>query len=129
MKKTHDLLYKELSGKIIGAAIEVHKILGTGFLEAVYQEALEYELKLRKIPFESQIELKINYKDITLKQKYKPDFLINNQIIVEIKAEKALTEIDEAQLHNYLKATRMKLGLLLNFGKLKVEIKRIIKTI
>lgn len=128
MKKVQDFLYEELSSKVIGAAIEVQKNLGTGFLEAVYQEALEYELNLRKIPFLSQVELKIHYKDITLKQTYKPDFVIDNRMIVEIKSEKALTQIDEAQLHNYLNVTGMKLGLLLNFRKAKLEIKRIIKS-
>ena len=107
MKKINDFLYEELSGKAIGAAIEVHKILGSGFLEAVYQEALEVEFGLQKIPFESQLELEITYKDITLKQRYKPDFV----------------------LHNYLKATGLKLGLLLNFGGPTLEIKRIIRSI
>ena len=128
MKKVKDFLYEELSGKIIGTAIEVQKTLGTGFLEAVYQEALEYEFDFQKIPYESQVELQITYKNIILKQKYKPDFVIDDKIIVEIKAQKQLTEIDEAQLHNYLKVTGLKLGLLLNFGKPKLEIKRIAKS-
>ena len=128
MKKVKDFLFEELSGRVIGAAIEVHKTLGMGFLEAVYQEALEYELDLRKIPYESQVQLEIDYKDIVLNHRYKPDFVIDNKIIVEIKSEKLLTEIDEAQLHNYLKATGLKLGLLFNFGKSMIEIKRIVKT-
>ena len=114
--------------KIIGAAMEVHNEMGPGHLEAVYQEALEYEFGLQKIPFKSQIELEIIYKNIILKQKYKPDFIIDKKIIVEIKSQKELTEIDEAQLHNYLKATGLKLGLLFNFGKIKLQIKRIVRS-
>lgn len=127
-KKVQDFLYEGLSSRAIGAAIEVHKILGSGFLEAVYQEALEIEFGLQKVPFESQLELEITYKDITLKQKYKPDFVIDNKIIIEIKSVKQITEIDKAQLHNYLKATGLKLGLLLNFGGPILEIKRIIRS-
>ena len=128
MKKVNDFIYEEISGKVIGAAIEVQRELGTGFLEAVYQESLEYEFDLQKIPFKSQVELEITYKNIILEHRYKPDFVVDNKIIVEIKAQKCLTEIDEAQLHNYLKATGLKLGLLLNFGKPRVEIRRIVKT-
>lgn len=128
MEMIEGYLYEELSGNIIGCAIDVQKTLGTGFLEAVYQEALEIEFGLRKIPFKSQVELEIFYKGNLLKQRYKPDFIIENKIIVEIKSQKDLTEVDKAQLHNYLRATGLKLGLLLNFGKIKVEIKRVIKT-
>ncbi len=127
-RKVQDFLYEELSSKAIGAAIEVHKILGSGFLEAIYQEALEIEFGLQKIPFESQLELEILYKNIILKQKYKPDFIIDNKIIIEIKSAKQLTEIDKAQRHNYLKASGLKLGLLLNFGGPTLEIKRIIRS-
>ena len=106
----------------------MQRTLGNGFLEAVYQEALEIEFGLRKISYKSQVDLDIKYKGFLLKQSYKPDFMIDDKIIVEIKSQKKLTEIDEAQMHNYLRATGLKLGLLLNFGKIKVEIKRIIKT-
>ncbi len=102
--------------------------MGSGFLEAVYQEVLEIEFGLQKIPFESQLELEITYKNITLKQRYKPDFVVDNKIIIEIKSEKQLTRIDKAQLHNYLKATGLELGLLLNFGGPVLEIKRIIRS-
>lgn len=122
-----DLIYKDLTGEVIDAAFEVHKILGCGFLEAVYQEALEIEFGFRKIPFESQKQLEIEYKGVTLKKKYSPDFLVFDKIIVEIKAESQLTTNDEAQLHNYLKATGFKVGLLINFGTTKIEIKRIVK--
>lgn len=122
-----DLIYKDLTGDIIDAAFEVHKTLGCGFLEAVYQEALEIEFGFRKIPFESQKQLEIEYKGVTLKKKYNPDFLVFDKIIVEIKAESQLTTNDEAQLHNYLKVTDFKVGLLINFGATKIEIKRIVK--
>ena len=122
-----DLIYKDLTGEVIDAAFEVHKTLGCGFLEAVYHEALEVEFGLRKIPFESQKQLEIEYKGVTLKKKYSPDFLVFDKIIVEIKAESQLTTNDEAQLHNYLKATGFKVGLLINFGNTKIGIKRIVK--
>ncbi len=122
-----DLIYKDLTGEVIDAAFEVHKTLGFGFLETVYQEALEIEFDLRKIPFESQKQLEIEYKGVKLKKKYSPDFLVFDKIIVEIKAESQLTTNDEAQLHNYLKTTGFKVGLLINFGTTKIEIKRIVK--
>jgi GxxExxY protein len=117
MRKVNDFIYEELSNKLIGAAIEVHKVLGMGFLEGVYQESLEYELFLRQIPFKSQPQIRICYKGIELVHKYKPDFIIDEKIIVEIKSEKQLTDIDESQLLNYLKATGLKLGFLFNFGQ------------
>ena len=117
-------LYKDITEKIIGAAMEVHRELGTGFLEYVYEEALCYELKLRKISFERQKDIDIYYKNLMIPRKYKPDVLIENKVIVEIKATQGLTEIDEAQLLNYLKATKLRIDLLLNFGKRSLEIKR-----
>ncbi len=111
-----NLLYREEVFEIIGAAIEVHKVLGNGFLEPVYQESLEFELALRKIPFVSQNRLQLFYKDFELKKKYIPDFVCYEKIIVEIKALDRLTNIEIAQLINYLKATKLKLGLLINFG-------------
>lgn len=128
MRKVNDFIYEDLSSIVIGTAIEVHKILGMGFLEAVYQEALEYELGLQLIPFESQVELEIYYKNFKLKHNYKPDFIIDNKIIVEIKSEKQLTKLDEAQLHNYLKASGLKLGLLINFGEPILKMRRVVKT-
>jgi GxxExxY protein len=128
MKDLKDFIYKKLSSKLIGAAIEVHKVLGMGFLEAVYQESLEYELFLRQIPFESQLQIEISYKGIELVHKYKPDFIIDDKIIVEIKAKKELTPDDEAQLLNYLKATGLKLGFLFNFGEPILEFERRVAT-
>jgi len=117
MRKVKDFIYEELSNKLIGAAIEVHKVLGMGFLEGVYQESLEYELFLRQIPYKSQSQIEINYKGIELVQKYKPDLIIDDKIIVELNSEKQITHNDEAQLINYLKATGLKLGFLFNFGE------------
>ncbi len=117
-------LYKDLTKEIISAAMEVHRELGSGFLEYVYEEALCYELNLREIPFERQKELDIYYKDLLIPRKYKPDLIIENKVIVEIKATSGLTEVEEAQLLNYLKATKMRVGLLLNFGAKSLEVKR-----
>jgi GxxExxY protein len=112
--------------QIIGAAMEVHNILGPGFLEAVYQEALAIEFTLRKIPFRREVYLPIYYKDQLLKTKYKSDFLCFEKIIVELKAISNLSGLDTAQLINYLKATKLKTGLLLNFGAKSLEYKRFI---
>jgi len=117
-------LYEKLTYDIIGAAMEVHRTLGPGFLEYVYEEALCYELNQRNINFGRQKELDIYYKDWLIPRKYKPDLIVEDKVIVEIKATSGLTEIDEAQLINYLKATRKKIGLLLNFGKKELETKR-----
>jgi len=117
-------LYKDLTQEVIGAAMEVHRELGAGFLEYVYEEALCYELNLREIYFELQKELDIYYKDLLIPRKYKPDLTVENKVVVELKATLGLTEVEEAQLLNYLKATQMRVGLLLNFGKKSVEVKR-----
>ena len=117
-------LYKDLTKEIISASMEVHRELGSGFLEYVYEEALCYELKLREICFERQKELDIYYKDLLIPRKYKPDLIVENKVIVEIKATSGLTKVEEAQLLNYLKATKMRVGLLLNFGANSLEVKR-----
>ena len=120
-----EIIYKDEAYAIQGACFEVYKTLGGGFLEAVYQEALAHELKLRNIPFQEQRELKLQYKGIPLQQTYKPDFVCYDKIIVEIKAVSDLAPEHEAQLLNYLKITNMRLGLLVNFGHYpKIEIKR-----
>ncbi len=122
----NDLLFKDEVFAIIGAAIEVHKILGSGFLESVYQEAFEIELESRQIPFSSQSELAVCYKNRRLQKTYRADLVVYSKIIVEIKANEHLNTVDEAQLINYLKATSYKLGLLINFGSSKLEWKRMI---
>ena len=101
---------------ITGAAIEVHKKLGPGFLEAVYQEALEIEFELREIPFASQKNLTIRYKGVVLKKVYCADFVCYGKIIVELKALSKLSGTEEAQLLNYLRATGLEVGVLINFG-------------
>lgn len=110
------IYYKQESYDIIGAAMHVYNTLGHGFLEAVYQEALEIELEKRGISFVPQQELKIIYDGKELKQTYKPDFMCKDKIIVEIKAVSALDDSHRSQLYNYLHATGYKLGLLVNFG-------------
>ena len=112
--------------KIIGAAIEVHKELGCGFLEAVYQEALNREFSAQEIPFKSQPTIQISYKGQPLDKTYQPDFVCFDEVIVEIKALAKLTGIEEAQLINYLKATGLKVGLLLNFGAKSLEHKSLV---
>ena len=123
------MMRDERTYKIIGAAIEVHKELGSGFLEAVYQEALERELVANKIPYKPQPKIQILYKGQYLNKTYQPDFLCFDEIIVEIKAISSLSGVEEAQLLNYLKATRLKVGLLINFGSKSLEHKRFIQTI
>ena len=120
-----ELLYREEVYAIIGAAIEVHKVLGSGFLEAVYQEALELELASRGIPFHAQKELRIRYKQQYLSKTYIADFVVFDKIIVEIKALDQLSPREQAQLLNYLKATGFAVGVLINFGSIgKLEWKR-----
>lgn len=126
---TNNILYKDESFALMGAAFEVYKQLGKGFLEAVYQEALEYELHKRNIPFEKEKELQIFYDQKPLKQKYRADFVCFDKIIVELKAVSCLEDAHRAQTYNYLNATGFKLGLLLNFGHSKyLEYERIINT-
>ncbi len=119
-------LYEEETYKIIGACFEAHKTLGHGFLEAVYQEALEMEFQLRNIPYQREKMLYINYKERQLKKHYVADFVCYDKIIIETKAISDLTSKDESQILNYLKATNFKLGLLINFGKPSLQKKRII---
>lgn len=110
------IIYKEESYKIVGAAFKVYNTLGPGFLEAVYQEALEIEFQRQGIPYEREKELIIKYDGIELKQTYKADFVCFGKIIVELKAVSALDETHRSQVYNYLHATGHQLGLLLNFG-------------
>ena len=122
-----ELVYRNEVYAIIGAAMEVYNVLGAGFLESVYQEALEIELSARGIQFESQQELNIRYKEHQLKQQYKPDFVVYEKIIVEIKALNRLISHDQSQLLNYLKATGLPVGVLINFGAAKdLEWKRMV---
>ena len=122
-----NIIYKLESYEVMGACFEVYKDKGSGFLEAVYQECLEIELGVRKVPFKSQPQLALAYKGRPLKTKYIPDFLCYDKIIVELKAVSALTDEHRAQLQNYLRAAKVRLGLLVNFGHYpKVEYERIV---
>ncbi len=123
------LIYPEESYKIIGACFNVYKEKGCGFTEPVYQECLEIELQYQEIPFDAQKKLKLAYRGRELKQTFKPDFICYGKIVMEIKAVANLIDKHRAQLLNYLNATEMKLGLLVNFGHYpKLEYERLILT-
>jgi GxxExxY protein len=121
-----DYLYEEETYSLIGAAMTVHQELGHGFLEAVYQEALEKEFELRSIPYKREIPLMIYYKNEPLKKYYIADFICYDKIIVELKAISVITSENLGQMMNYLTATKLKLGLIFNFGKKSLDHKRII---
>ncbi len=120
-----EFLYKDLTKEIIGAAMEVHSTPGCGFLESVYEEALAVEFGLRDVSFERQKPLDVFYKEKNVKQ-FVCDFLVAGAVLVELKAIKELTGVETAQVLNYLKATSLKLGLLLNFGASSLQYKRVI---
>ena len=110
------IIYKEESFIVVGAAFKVYNVLGHGFLEAVYQEALAIEFQRQGIPYEREKKLKIQYDGVELNQTYKADFVCFGKIIVELKTVSALDDAHRSQVYNYLHATGYKLGLLLNFG-------------
>lgn len=111
-----EIVFKEESYRIMGACFEVYKQMGCGFLEAVYQECLTMEFTDQQIPHRAQSLLDLRYKQRPLAQKYVPDFICFDSVIIELKAVHELTNEHRAQVHNYLKATGFKLGLLVNFG-------------
>jgi len=117
--------FEELSNTVIGAEINVHKELGTGFLEGIYEEALKIQLAEHGIQFESQKEVTVKFHGMKI-GKHRMDLVIENQIILELKAVKELLVIHMAQLRSYLRATGLKIGLLINFSKPKIEVKRIV---
>jgi len=121
-----EMLYEELSGPVIGAAMEVHKLLGSGFLESVYGRALALELTGRQIPFERQAPITVMYKQAQVGE-YRADFLVDGKVILEIKATTALITEHYAQALHYLTATGLHLALLLNFGARSLQFKRIIR--
>ncbi|MEA3475659.1 MAG: GxxExxY protein [Candidatus Cloacimonadota bacterium] len=124
-----DLLYAKEVYRIIGAAIEIHKELGPGFLESVYEEAMVIESSKRQIPYETQVKISVYYKNQKLKKEFIADYIGYDKIIVEFKCIPKLTKVEEAQIINYLKATGIKVGILINFGSHgKLEWKRYIRT-
>lgn len=128
MDSDNKILYKEESFKIIGACMKVHRSLGAGFLEAVYEEALEKEFLIQNIPFKRQLKLELYYENEKLKKQYRADFVCHDAIVLEIKAVSHIPDIFYAQLKNYLKCTKMELGMLINFGMPSLTYKRIINT-
>lgn len=124
-----DLILKDETYAILGAAMEVANELGCGFLEAIYQEALGVELVNRGIPHVQQHRLKVTYKNRALKKAYVADFVCYDKIVVELKCLRRITSIEEAQLLNYLRAAKLPVGLIVNFGMPRLEWKRFIRTV
>ena len=122
--ETNQFIYKKETYNIIGAAMDVHRTLGMGFLESVYQEAMEIEFAKRSIPFVPQKKIQIQYKDVLLNQYYVADLFCYDKIIVELKAVSTILPEHEAQIINYIHATGIKLGMLLNFGEESLYFKR-----
>ena len=121
-----EYLYQSETYKIIGAMMEVHKHLGSGFLEAVYQEALAIEFEIQKIPFVREKKLILFYKEVQLEKFYVPDFLCYDKIVVDLKAISALTSTHDSIMLNYLNATKFKVGLLGNFGEKSLKYRRLV---
>jgi len=121
-----ELLYKDEAYTIVGCCMEVHKILGKGFNEVVYKDALEIEFKLNNIPFEREKKFELTYKNFQLPRQYNADFVIYDKIILEAKAIESLSNSNIKQTLNYLAASKMKLGLLVNFGEDSLKYKRVI---
>ena len=127
MPQIVNLYYKDEVFKIVGICMEIHSILGHGFLEIVYKDAIQYELKKLQIEFEREKEFFINYKDTILTLKFYADFVVFGNIILEVKAtENGLCDEYISRLLNYLKASGCKVGLLVNFGRSKLEFKRLV---
>ncbi|MBW4739057.1 GxxExxY protein [Prevotella histicola] len=126
MNVEKELLCKDEAYQIIGAAMAVHNELGSGMREIVYGDALEIEFKLRGIPFQREQTFNVVYKGVELQHKFKCDFVCFKNIIVELKAEKGLTDIDRSQIINYLKITKYPLGILINFGESSLMYERYI---
>jgi GxxExxY protein len=121
-----EVLFKKESYSIIGAAMEVHRTLGRGFLESVYQESLGLELNIRQVPFSKEQNLELFYKGEKLNKYFTADFICFDKIILELKSVSGLTSEHEAQVFNYLKATQLNLALLINFGANSLQYKRIV---
>ena len=121
----NNILYPEESYEIIGAAMEVHNIIGCGFTEPLYQEALEKEFHLRGIPYEREKTFRVEYKGLMLEKDFRVDFVCYNKIIVELKAVSEFADEHYAQVYNYLKASGLQLGILVNFGKASLKYQRV----
>jgi GxxExxY protein len=117
---------KEETDAIIHLGYEVYNTLGFGFLEIVYKDALEYEFRRSDIPFEREKEYTVNYKDIILRHNFFADFIVFDSVILEVKAKEGIANDDMARTINYLKCSGCKVGLILNFGRSKLEIKRLV---
>jgi GxxExxY protein len=128
MNAKEDILFKDEAFAIVGAAMEVHSVLGHGFLEAVYADAMALELRRRDIPFQREVPIALTYKGDILPHTYRADFLVYDQIILELKAIKALGDSDRAQALHYLKATGHSLAILANFGAPKLDWMRLVLT-
>ena len=124
-KRGDMLYYKELTGRILRALVEVHRNLGPGHYEEVYQRASSYEFALQRLKFQEQLLVRIKYKGKVAKD-LRLDFMVEDKVVVELKAKKELNNMDKAQVLAYLRATGKKVGLLVNFGKEKIEIKRFV---
>jgi GxxExxY protein len=120
-----EFLYPDQSNQIIGAAIEVHKELGPGYVEKIYHAALEHEFFLRSIPYETEKCIKVPYKGVILAD-YLLDLVVDNLIVVELKVVEEFVPKHQSQVLSYLKASRLRLGILLNFGAGRIQIKRVI---
>ena len=119
------ILYRELSFKIVGCAMDVHKHLGPGFPEAVYERALELELRKKELAYERQKVFRVTYDGKPVGD-FRADFVVDSKVILELKAVSEIPAIFERQLHSYLQASKLRLGILINFGKEKLESRRIV---
>ncbi|WP_372641002.1 GxxExxY protein [Ancylomarina sp.] len=126
MNNSEEYIYKNECYEIIGCCMSVHSELGAGFLEAIYQEALEFEFNREALPFEKEVGIEVSYRGEKLNKNYFADFICYGEIIIELKAVKTLEDSHYAQLLNYLKATEKKIGLLINFGAKSLQYKRVI---
>ena len=120
-----DLIYKDEAYELVGICMEVHNELGAGLLEIIYKEAIEWELDDRIIHYEREKEYPVYYKKHLLRKKFNADFVVYNSIILEVKAKESISNEDIAQTINYLKLSGCRLGLIVNFGRSKLEVKRL----
>jgi GxxExxY protein len=123
----NSFIHSEITQKIIGCAIKVHNTLGAGFQEVIYQRSLAIEMKKQQLLFKRELEIKIYYDNIEVGTR-RVDFLVDNKVIIELKALSALDDIHLAQTLNYLEASKLEVGLLINFGTTKLQFKRLIKS-